>query len=99
MEESRRNLIHRLVNRRRRFSTSLWPSASDAKPAATITVASDGKALAALHLNAPTPDSNGAYRFAGRIPLASFAPSQYELMVTIGQGATASLDQALFNVQ
>ncbi|MGH9612810.1 MAG: hypothetical protein ACRD4P_07020, partial [Bryobacteraceae bacterium] len=81
------------------FYFVVWPSAPDAKPAATITVASDGKALAALHLNAPAPDSNGAYRFAGQIPLASFAPGQYELVVTIGQGATASLDQALFSVQ
>jgi len=81
------------------FYFVVWPSAPAAKPAATITVATDGKTLAALHLNAPAQDANGAYHFAGRIPLTSFEPGQYELMVTISQGAATSLDQSLFSVQ
>ena len=81
------------------FYFVVWSAAPAVKPAATITVASDGKTLAALHLSTPAPDSGGAYRFAGRIPLTSFEPGQYELVVTISQGATTSLDQSLFSVQ
>lgn len=81
------------------FYFVVWPTAPAVKPAATITVATDGKTLVALHLNAPFPDASGAYHFAGRIPLASFEPGQYELAVTISQGAITSLDQSLFSVQ
>ena len=75
-----------------------WPSGS-LKPSAAITIARDGKALAEMHLDTPAPDETGAYRFSGRIPLATFEPGQYELTLTVNQGPSMSRSQALFSVQ
>jgi len=73
-------------------------AASKDQPQAKITIAQDGMALATLPLANPQPDTNGAYRYLGSVPLNHFQPGQYEITVTVAQGNEQGRSHATFDV-
>ncbi|MGA3039423.1 MAG: VWA domain-containing protein [Bryobacteraceae bacterium] len=69
------------------------------KPEARIAVARDGKVLTANRLTAPELDENGAYPYSATLPIMALEPGQYELIVTVKQGAGQTAREALFEVR
>jgi hypothetical protein len=66
---------------------------------AIVTILREGTAIASEPLVLPTPDSSGAIRYVGHIPIESLAPSTYQLTVTLRQDAVTVTRSVALTVQ
>jgi VWFA-related protein len=70
------------------FSVSV-PQGTTTAPKMAIEVLKSGRALAKIPSQLSAPGANGLIQFASYIPLDSFQPGNYELRITVGEGAAS----------
>jgi VWFA-related protein len=65
---------------------------------ATVEVRQGAKVVARTTFDLPAPDASGRIQHAGALPLKAFAPGDYALSVSVGEGASALRREAEFTV-
>jgi hypothetical protein len=71
------------------FFVTAWPASERPEVEAQIEVSRGGRTVAQAPLRQLVPDPDGRIRLASSLPLAGFAPGDYELKVTLTDGQTA----------
>jgi VWFA-related protein len=70
------------------FFNVYLPQGSKNPPKLAIEVLKSGQHLANIQAQLPAPDGSGLIQFASTIPLDSFQPGNYELKITVSDGAS-----------
>jgi hypothetical protein len=80
------------------FFFSVYGTADDAPRQATIEVRQAAKVIAQTTFDLAPPDARGRIQHAGALPLKAFPPGDYQLAVSIGEGASVLHREAAFTV-
>jgi VWFA-related protein len=80
------------------FFDVYMPKGAKAPPKLAIEVMQNSQPLARLQSELPAPDPAGLIQYASAIPLDSFQPGNYELKVTVNDGAASASRSIAFTV-
>lgn len=68
------------------------------KPEVDLEISRGGKVIARAPVQLPAPDSTGAIRYVGTLPVAKFEPGRYQIRAFARQGAAAAEEYAFFSL-
>lgn len=92
--------IRKAVTKQLAFFFTAWPASdSKEKMAMTIEILQGGRSIGKIAGDLPQPDESGRIKYASAIPLERFTPGNYELKVTVQQGANSTASAAPFTIE
>jgi hypothetical protein len=69
------------------------------KPQVELEISRGGRVIARAPVQLPEPDSTGAIRYVGTLPVAKFEPGRYQIRALARQGTAAAEEYAFFSLQ
>jgi hypothetical protein len=90
--------IHRSLTQVSFFFTAYDPTAASARPKLTIELRQQGRTLAQMPGEMPTPDASGRIQYLAELPLEKIPAGEYELRITVTNGATTLARSAYFTI-
>jgi hypothetical protein len=80
------------------FYFTILPAAGAPAPTAVLELLQGGGAIGKVPLQLPSPTADGLIQQVSQLPLASLAPGDYQLRITVTLGASAETRTASFRV-
>jgi VWFA-related protein len=69
------------------------------KPQVELEISRGGMVIARAPVQLPEPDSTGAIRYVGTLPVAKFEPGRYQIRALARQGSAAAEEYAFFSLK
>ena len=78
----------------------VYPTTSaQEKPQVDLEISRGGRVIARAPVQLPEPDSTGAIRYVGTLPVAKFEPGRYQIRALARQGSAAAEEYAFFSLK
>jgi VWFA-related protein len=90
--------IHRSLNQVPFFFTVYIPTETSAPPKLTVELRQQGRNLAQMPGEMPKPDASGRIQYLAGLPLEKIPAGEYELRITVTDGATTVVRSAYFTI-
>jgi thiol-disulfide isomerase/thioredoxin len=81
------------------FFTIVYPDSALKEPTGlTLKVVRNGSTIGSTPIALPAPDAHGEIRYSGAVPIASFIPADYTLVLEAQQGEVGASSEAAFTI-
>ena len=80
------------------FFARVYPAPGAVPPTLTLDFVRDGKIVGRAQPALPAPDAEGGIAYVGGVPSSGLAPGQYEVRLTVAQGAAKATEVTRFEL-